>query len=264
MAVVMPAYQEGDIAPFLAEIEEFVLPQVGTLEFWVVDDASPQPIQVSGHPHAIASQVRIVRNSRNLGHGPSALAACARGISSGADAVVHVDGDGQFTGHDVGRVLAALKYADIAHGERQGRSDPWFRRCLSSALGSLLTPWVGGCRDINTPLRAYRTRVLSNLLGRVSAYSVVPNVHFSILAAKGPFRVVYVPVRSLPRRGETATGSSWQTGPLSDLMPSRRLVRLCREALRELIRWRLLGDRTSRKVMAGLTNPVEQPEARSA
>ncbi|ALJ19108.1 glycosyltransferase family 2 protein [Microbacterium sp. No. 7] len=240
VAVVMPAYNEADgIAGFLAEIHAHVAPLVERLDIVVVaddrsTDATASVVDAVGLPNVIV-QTQLA----NRGHGPTALAAYRAGLQTGADAIVHVDGDGQFDGADFPRVLRAFETtgADVVHGVRRGREDPWYRRALSASLRLLVSPFAGrAIPDINTPLRVYRPEALRALVEALGPDALVPHVHFSLAEARAGLRVRYVAVRSLPRRGAETTGTMWGTQGEPKLPPPR-LRRFARDALGEV--WRL-------------------------
>ncbi len=210
-AVVIPAFNEAEGLPaFLSEIRASFAARGASVTLIVVDDAS-----TDNTPTAADDYADVVRAPRNRGHGPTALAAYAEGLRSGADVVVHVDGDGQFHGDDIVRVAAALDAAatDVVHGVRRGRTDPWFRRCLSALVRFIVLILCGrSVPDVNTPLRAYDPSALRRLIDGVPAEALVPHVHFSIAEARDRLRVRYVSVESIPRRGGAAQGTMWGAG----------------------------------------------------
>ncbi|KYJ98318.1 hypothetical protein [Microbacterium sp. CH1] len=175
----------------------------------------------------------------NRGHGPTALAAYRAGLSVDPEVLVHVDGDGQFHGADFPRLIEALmsEHADVVHGVRDGRTDPWYRRVLTGAVGLLIAVAAGQrIPDVNTPLRAYRPEALRVLIDAVPADATVPHVHFSLAEARGGFRVRYLRVESIPRRGASSTGTMWgRAGGIS--LPPKRLRTFVRAALAEA--WQL-------------------------
>lgn len=238
VTIVMPAYNEADgIGQFLPEIVAHVAPITDALDLIVVDDLS-----TDGTSEAIAAlclpAVTVLRQSHNRGHGPSALAAYAAGLASDVDLIVHVDGDGQFSGSDIARVIEAAQRtgADAVHGVRHSRADPWFRRALTVSLRWAMVPWAGRpIPDINTPLRVYRPDALRALVDAVGPDAAVPHVHFSLAEARWSYLVRYVSVQSLTRRGAQATGTMWQSS--GTLLPPKRLRRFVVEALVEL--WNL-------------------------
>jgi len=236
--VVMPAYNEGEgIGGFLDEIvQAFAGRRVRIL---VVDDAS-----TDGTAAAVTTAreggvpVEVLVNASNRGHGPSTIRALRSGLEEGADVVVAVDGDGQFLGQDIAAVAECAMVEDVAvEGCRFDRSDPWFRRFVSSGTRLLVRTASGASpRDANTPLRAYPSPLLRSLLGRIPDDLATPNLIISALLRIDGHPIVEIPVRSLPRRGADATGSTW--GRRARLLPTRRFISFCRRALTQWLRLR--------------------------
>lgn len=234
LAIVMPAYNEAEgIGGFVDEIRDAIAPMVGRVTFHIADDRSTDATAtVFDHVDDVQVEVQPV----NRGHGPTALAAYRAGLAAEPDAVVHVDGDGQFLGEDFPRLLTALvtEQADVVHGIRDGRTDPWYRRVLTAAVGVLVAGAAGRrIPDVNTPLRAYRPDALRILLEAVPADASVPHVHFSLAEARAGFTVRYLRVASIPRRGESTTGTMWGRGA-SIALPPKRLRQFARLALGEV------------------------------
>lgn len=237
LVIVMPAYNEAEgIRGFIDEIREHVAPLAKRVTFVVADDRSTDATveAVTG-----IKDVRVEPQPVNRGHGPTALAAYRAGLELEPDVLMHVDGDGQFVGADFARLVAAIGStgADVVHGVRHSRTDPWYRRVLTGAV-SVLVATAAGRRvpDVNTPLRAYRPVALRMLVDAVPDEALVPHVHFSLAEARGGFVVRYVAVRSIPRRGASSSGTMWGGG-VKALLPPARLRRFAVEALGEA--WRL-------------------------
>ncbi len=236
LVVVMPAFNEAEgIAGFIDEIRDCVTPLVERVTFVVADDQS-----TDGTAAALAdiTDVQVERQAVNRGHGPTALAAYRAGLALSPDVRVHVDGDGQFLGTDFPVLLRALASsdADVVHGVRGGRTDPWYRKVLTGCVRLLVALASGrGVPDVNTPLRAYRPEVAQALVSAVPDESLVPHVHFSLAEVHSGFTVRYVRVRSIPRRGASTTGTMWGRGPRIALPPAR-LRTFAVEALGEV--WR--------------------------
>lgn len=233
LAIVMPAYNEVEgIRGFIDEVREAAAPLAERVTFHIADDRSTD---ATAAVFDGVSDVTVEVQDLNRGHGPTALAAYRSGLAADPDVLVHVDGDGQFLGRDFPRIVTALvgEQADVVHGVRDGRTDPWYRKTLTAAVG-LLIALAAGRRipDVNTPLRAYRPDALRALIDAVPADATVPHVHFSLAEARGGFVVRYVRVASIPRRGESATGTMWGRGSRLTL-PPQRLRRFVRAALTE-------------------------------
>lgn len=237
LAIVMPAYNEAEgIRGFIDELREHVSPLADELSFVVADDRSTDDTRFVFDD---VDDVDVQSQPANRGHGPTALAAYRAGLALSPDALIHIDGDGQFLGDDVARVARALDTtgADVVHGVRRGRTDPWYRKALTGAVGLLVATACGRrVPDVNTPLRAYRPAAARTLVDAVPADALVPHVHFSLAEARGGFAVRYVRVRSIPRRGASTTGTMW--GRATGLrLPPARLRAFVRQALGEA--WRL-------------------------
>lgn len=241
VAVVIPAFNEAEALPsFLAEIRAAFAGIGARATVIVVDDASTDDTA-----EAASTLADVIRSPRNRGHGPTALAAYEAGLRSGAGTIVHVDGDGQFYGDDIARVVTALdhSHADVVHGVRRGRTDPWFRRALSGLVRFVVLLLCGrSVPDVNTPLRAYGPTALRRLVDGVPSDALVPHVHFSIAEARERLRVRYVSVASIPRRGAVSQGTMWGGGRARAVLPPRRLVQFAFRALIELWRVSIVGS----------------------
>ena len=116
VAVAIPAYNEAEgIAEFLREIDQALESHVDELRLVVVDDAStdetaPVLEQLRSELHA---SLDVLSNVRNLGHGPTLMTAYHHALEEEPDYVLQVDGDGQFQGSDLRRMLVLL--TDEAH-----------------------------------------------------------------------------------------------------------------------------------------------------
>ena len=240
VAVAIPAYNEAEgIGEFLAELDRALAPHVASLRLIVVDDASTDSTRaaVDSIRGELTAELELVENPRNLGHGPSVLIGYGRGLESGADLVLQVDGDGQFLGSDLRRLLVLL--LDEAHavsGVRRFRQDPWFRMVMTSVLRTYVRRSFGvNARDPNCPLRGYEAPLLAGLLAELPEPCLIPNLYLTVVAARRGLALVEVDVSHRVRRGGSAQGTSWGRGrspvPL-------RLVRFSIRALIESRRFR--------------------------
>lgn len=237
LAVVMPAFNEVEgIGGFVDEIRDAVAPLADRVTFHIADDRSTDGTAAVFDGVA---DVTVHVQSQNRGHGPTALAAYRAGLDADPDVLVHVDGDGQFYGSDFPRLISALlrENADVVHGVRDGRTDPWYRKVLTAAVGVLIAVTSGRrIPDVNTPLRAYRPEPLRVLLDALPPEASVPHVHFSLAEARAGFSVRYLRVASIPRRGSSTTGTMWGRAASASL-PPKRLRQFVRSAMSEA--WQL-------------------------
>lgn len=236
VAVVMPAFNEAEgIAEFLRELETWLAPWQPA--FIVVDDCSQDSTVDAALAAGLGVEVTIHRNPVNRGHGPSTLTALRLGLASGADAVLAIDGDGQFSGRDVARLVQVLSEGDtdIVEGVRTARADALYRRATSFVTRALV--W-SRCRqwpqDANTPLRAYKPGALASLLEQVHDETMTPNLVISTLCRRQRMRLLAVPVASRPRRGTSIQGSTWESRRTK--LPSRRFISFCVKAANQWVR----------------------------
>ena len=214
MAVAIPAYNESEgIGGFLQEIDRALTPHVGSLRLIVVDDASTDSTRdvVEATRETLTAELELVANEANLGHGPSVLAGYRTALAGDPRFVLQVDGDGQFLGGDLRRLLVLLM--DEAHavcGVRRFRQDPWFRMVMTRLLRIYVRRTFGvAARDPNCPLRGYESRLLGDLLSALPDRCLIPNLYITILAARRGHALVEVDVSHRVRRGGSAEGSTW-------------------------------------------------------
>jgi dolichol-phosphate mannosyltransferase len=236
VAVAIPAYNEADgIAGFIAEIDAALAPCVSSLKLVVVDDASSDGTRavLRDLEPTLTGDLEILVNDANRGHGPSVMAAYRRALELQPDFVLQVDGDGQFLGSDLRRVLVLL--TDDAHavsGVRRFRQDPWFRMVMTRLVRSYVNASFGAfARDPNCPLRGYDAAVLEDLLPRVPSGSLVPNLYLTILASRSGLPLLEFDVAHRVRRGRSAQGTTWGGRTRSPI--PWRLVRFSLAALLE-------------------------------
>jgi hypothetical protein len=237
-AVAIPVFNEAEGLPgFLEEIDRALSPNVERLQFVIVDDASTDATravleQVAGQ---LQGDVEIHTNPSNRGHGPTLMEAYRRALALEPDYVLQVDGDGQFHGSDLRRVLVLLAdEARAVSGVRRFRQDPWFRMLMTRVLRAYVEwRFLVRVRDPNCPLRGYEAGLLAELLDVLPRDSLVPNLLLTILASRRGVAQVEVDVSHRVRRGSIPQGSTWQrSGPLSPV--PWPLLRFSIHALRDL------------------------------
>jgi glycosyltransferase involved in cell wall biosynthesis len=236
VAVAIPAYNEAEgIAGFVQEIDRALTPHVRALHIIVVDDASTDGSRelLEGLGPQLEAALEVHTNPANLGHGPSVLAAYRRALDHHPDYVLQVDGDGQFLGSDLRRLLVLL--LDEAHavsGVRRFRQDPWFRMAMTRLLRVYVRLSFGvGARDPNCPLRGYEAELLRDLLAALPEECLIPNLYLTVVAARRGLALLEVDVSHRVRRGSSLLGSTWGRSVASPI--PLRLVRFSLAALRE-------------------------------
>lgn len=233
--ICLPVFNEAEgIGPFLLEIEE-CFQGSGELNLVVVNDNSTDETrQILESLTLSRAKLTILENQVNLGHGPSLLKGLAHALELRSDFIVSCDGDGQISGQDLRMLLHTTQNGDcsIVEGIRVGRRDPWFRRFISVSTRLLVLLRSGSMpRDANTPFRCYRGTTLASLLDKVNSASLIPNLDISVATRRAQVNLRQVEIASRLRRGASAVGTMWGSG--SKMLPSRKLVKFCKDALRQ-------------------------------
>ena len=240
VAVAIPAYNESEgIGEFLLEIDEALAEGDCDVVFIVVDDVSTDDTleAIEAVRPKLAGELQVSSMPKNGGHGPAVLETYRRALDCGPSYVLAVDGDGQFLGSDLRRLLVLLKDGgDGVCGVRRFRYDPWFRMIMTRVLRVYIAAFFGvPTRDANCPLRGYRAELLDELLRWIPDRSLIPNVHLAILAARRGATLVEVDVNHRVRRGAATTGTMFASAQRWGVM--KRLLRFCVQALRESVRF---------------------------
>ena len=216
LSVVITLYEEEEnVVPLVRELSQ-VLDGVGRpAEIIVVDDGSAD----RSFTRLVALQaeeprLRIVRLARNYGQ----TAAMAAGIAEArGELLVTMDADRQNDPRDIPALLAALgDEADVVHGWRRERKDPWLSRKLPSRIANGLISWVTGTRlhDYGCTMRVMRTALAKELPLYGELHRFIP-----ALAANLGARVIEVPVRHRPRTaGRSKYGIGRTTRVVLDLV----------------------------------------------
>lgn len=170
-----------------------VLERLQGLQVIVVDDGSQPPLPQATHTH-----------SKNRGYGAAQKTGYRAALDLGAERVVMVHGDGQYSVEDCLALAEALDDADICLGSRflapdRGAIIPWWRRGANRALTTLGNRALGvRLTEMHTGARAYRASALAGIpFGDFSDDYVFDQQLIAAMARKGlcfaerPVRVVY-------------------------------------------------------------------------
>ncbi|WP_222565214.1 glycosyltransferase family 2 protein [Novilysobacter antarcticus] len=144
----------------------------------VVDDCCPDGSGDFVEAHCSDARVAVLRNERNLGVGGAVMAGYRAAMSSGADILIKIDGDGQMAPELISRFIHPITHnlADYTKGNRfydlrQVSAMP-AARLFGNAVLSFMSKFSTGYWDIFDPTNGYtalHARVAANLpLERIS------------------------------------------------------------------------------------------------
>lgn len=129
-----------------------------------VDDGS-----TDGCGTDLGDRVHVVRHARNLGYGAAQKTGYRWALEQGAERIVLVHGDDQYSVSDCLQLLVALENADVALGSRflmpdKGQIIPWWRRWSNRGLTGLANKRLAlRLTDMHTGARAYRGTALKQM-----------------------------------------------------------------------------------------------------
>ena len=216
LAIAMPVFNERDgIADTLLELDQVFNDHHLAVGLFLQDDQSTDDTVnvVQSLSSQLIMRVDIESNVQNLGHGPTTFAAYRRAVASGAPVIMQLDSDGQFFASELIQIYESIvNGADVTIGVRVDRADPWFRKAITSVLRVYLTlRYRSRFPDPNTPIRAFSASRLALMLSQIPEQPLVPNIYFTIIAARHKLRTVYFDVSHRPRRGSEPTGTMWKS-----------------------------------------------------
>lgn len=203
LIVQIPCYNEENTLPqTLADIPR-VIPGIDLVEILIVDDGSTDRTVAVAREHGVE---HIIRNKRNLGLARTfryGLDAC---LHAGADIIVNTDGDNQYAGWDIPKLVAPILAgeAEIVIGDRQTADVMHFSasKKLLQSLGSRIVRGLSGI-DVPDAVSGFRaiSREAAFRINIVSSFSYTTEM--VIQAGKKHMTVASVPVETNPKTRES-------------------------------------------------------------
>jgi dolichol-phosphate mannosyltransferase len=239
LILVMPVFNEADgLSETLADLD-INFPELKKLI--IIDDFSNDGSIEVALDYAKSNKIplEVFKNSQNLGHGHSTIKGLflALKFADQSDYVLTSDGDGQVSGRELCKLVDAqeLSNADVVVGLRTQRTDLLYRRIITRvAILSLFLMTGVRSRDSNTPVRLWKREILSDALSRIpKADLFVPNIYLTRVITERAYSIVFSEILQNDRNGNRLQGGVTWSNKWSHL-PSKKLLRFCRKALREL------------------------------
>ena len=196
LIIQIPCYNEEQTLPITVADLPTALPGIDAIEYLVVDDGSRdrtvEVAQALGIHH-------IVRHRHNRGLAAAFQTGIEAALAAGADIIVNTDGDNQYAGADVARLVEPILagQADIVVGDRGVAAHAEFSplKRLLQRLGSWVVEQAAGVPipDATSGFRAF-SREAALRLTVLSEYTYT--LETLIQAGVRRLKVVYVPIRT--------------------------------------------------------------------
>lgn len=177
---------------------------------------------------AISSRVTLLKNSENIGHGPSTMRLWGFALSLEPDYVLVADGDGEVNGSVLFDLLDQSERNCVnIIGCRTNRRDPSFRKIFSLVTQGLVLYYSRRwpC-DANSPYRALEGKTLGNLRDKLGAFDTklkLPNVYMTALLLEQDVAHEFTEVEMRQRPDGAAQGSTWQAA--TSFLPSKKMLK---------------------------------------
>jgi len=203
LIVQIPCYNEEATLPeTLADIPRHI-PGVETVEILIVDDGSTDRTVEVARAHGVE---HVICNKTNRGLARSFRTGLDACLKHGADIIVNTDGDNQYCGADIPKLIAPILEgrADLVVGDRQTEKVPHFS-AMKKRLQRLGSYAVRSLSEIDVPDAVSGFRAISReaafQINIVSSFSYT--VEMLIQAGKKHMAVTSVPIRTNPKTRES-------------------------------------------------------------
>lgn len=205
LSVVMPAHNEAEnIEATIFEALQAAAAVAERFEVVVVDDGSTDATTaiVESIAAVYGNSVRLIRNERNLGYGPTVRRAWT---AARMEWVLFTDSDRQFDLREVAQLVLLTDEADLVAGWRRKRQDSLPRR-MNAAIFNIAARLVFGTKikDIDCAFKLMRTSALHRL--DLTANSAMVNAELLYQARQHNVRIAQTPVTHYPRQFGHASG----------------------------------------------------------
>ncbi len=203
LIIQIPCFNEEETLPQTVADFPTRIDGIDTIEYLVIDDGS------SDKTIDVARQIgvhHIVRHKHNKGLARSFADGIEACLDLGADIIVNTDGDNQYCGHDIVKLVEPIlrKEADIVVGDRQTSKIKHFSafKKLLQRLGSGIVRHLSATNvpDAVSGFRAF-SRDAAMKLNIVSSFSYT--LETLIQAGMKPMTVTSVPVRTNEKTRES-------------------------------------------------------------
>lgn len=210
LIVQIPCLNEAETLPATVRDVPRAIPGIDAVEILVIDDGSRDGTADVARRHGVEHVVRFPQRKGLAAAFAAGIDAC---LKLGADIIVNTDGDNQYAGADIPKLIAPLVAgeADIVIGDRevQDLAHMSATRKRLQWLGSWVVRQVSDTKvpDTTSGFRAY-TREAALRMTIVSDFTYT--LESIIQAGKKRMAIVHVPIRSNPRtRSSRLFSSVW-------------------------------------------------------
>jgi glycosyltransferase involved in cell wall biosynthesis len=121
LIIQIPCYNERTTLPETVADLPRAIPGITVIEFLVIDDGSTDGTSDTARQLGVH---HVLRNRKNMGLARSFRRGIDYALGAGADIIVNTDGDNQYCGHDIAKLVEPILAgrAEVVIGDRQTRT----------------------------------------------------------------------------------------------------------------------------------------------
>lgn len=194
LIIQIPCFNEaGTLPETLARLPRNI-PGIDIIEMLVIDDGSADDTAQIALRWGVH---HVVRHRRNRGLAAAFQSGLDAALAAGADVIVNTDGDGQYAGEDIGKLVAPVLTgeADIVVGDRGVDANPHFSpfKRLLQRIGSRVVQWLASA-EVTDAVSGFRA------ISRHAAQRISITTEFSyttdmlIQAGRKKMKIISVPI----------------------------------------------------------------------
>lgn len=231
LAVVMPAYNEGEVLEEVVQRWDGFLNEhfsdLQTKLIIVNDGSKDNSKEILDQLSESYPRLRAVHQA-NGGHGNAVVNAYRQALNLGAEWVFQTDSDDQFEPEDVLLLWNKRDQSDLILGYRKVRYDAPIRLVITRIVRLVIGTYFGvRIKDSNIPFRLIKGKYLDELVKRLpDPLPFAPNIFLSVMAYKDGNDLMNIPVRHKDRHTGEVSIKKW------------KLLKVCYQSYLELSAFR--------------------------
>lgn len=232
LAIVMPAYNEGEVIADVVEkwtglLKKGFKPEDQAVLI-VVNDGSKDNTWETLHTLSQTNPMLIAVNQANGGHGNAVVNAYKKALEMDSEYVFQTDSDDQFETEDFFKLWEKRDQSDFILGYRKQRFDAPIRLIITRILKASIFLFLGApIEDSNVPFRLIKGSYLRKLIQNLpEPVPFAPNIFIAVMAKRAGQNLFSIPISHKDRH----------TGEVS--IKKMKLLKVCWQSFQELMAFR--------------------------